>query len=404
MSGQFLYRATGPVTLYLGDAAKVLATLPDAIVDCVVTSPPYWGHRDYATGAWHGGRRRCQHHPAGARDGAVCPGCAAVYTDPQYGLEPTLDEYIGHLLGVFIQLRRVLKPAGTVWLNLADTYSSAAGGAPHGGRPQPGGGRLRPPRSQHVAAPKNLLGIPWRVAFALQADRWWLRQAVIWHKPNATPESVCDRPSCNYEYVFLLTRSARYHFDLDPIRVPLAHPDAADGTRVFGGVNRAHLGAAGASARRRGNVYDRPEYVTHPATSMGRRGRGQPVTTGTAHTTAHPPGRNPGSVWSITTRPNRLAHFAAFPVDARHRRRLPTGRSGLRPVLRNRHHRPGRPPSRHEVHRSRRKWSLPRPCSRPLVAVPARRRAPVTASSTHHDRASTRDVRVVPAGGEAGRG
>jgi site-specific DNA-methyltransferase (cytosine-N4-specific) len=216
---------------------------------------------------------------------------------------------------VFAQLRRVLKPTGTVWLNLADTYSSAAGGAPQGGRPQPGGGRLATPRTQDLVAPKNLLGIPWRVALALQAEGWWLRQDVIWHKPNAMPESVRDRPSCNYEHLFLLTASPRYHFDLDPIRVPLAVPGAADGTRVFGGAHRAHLGATGASARRRGSTYGSAKYVTDPAEGVGRRGRGNLVATGAAHTAAHPAGRNPGSVWSITTRPNRLAHFAAFPVD-----------------------------------------------------------------------------------------
>ena len=136
-----------------------------------------------------------------------------------------------HLRGVFAELRRVLAADGTCWLNLADTYRT--------GRP----GRL---------PAKNLVGVPWRVAFALQEDGWLLRSNVIWHKRNPMPESVRDRPCCSHEHLFLLTRSPRYHFDLDPIRVPLACPQAADGSRVFGGARKATRGAVGASARRAG--------------------------------------------------------------------------------------------------------------------------------------------------------
>jgi len=234
-------------------------------------------------------------------------------------LEATLDAYVANLVAVFAQVRRILAVDGTCWVNLGDSYATAAGGAPASGRLGPDGTRLRRPRGQDVLAPKNLLGVPWRVAFALQADGWWLRQAVIWHKPNAMPESVADRTSCNYEYLFLLTTSARYHFDLDPIRIPLAYPDAADGSRVFGGARKAgpesRSGATGASARRRGNTYRMPKYTADPAERVGRGGRGNLVATGAAHSAAHARGRNPGSVWSIPTRPNRLAHFAAFPVD-----------------------------------------------------------------------------------------
>jgi site-specific DNA-methyltransferase (cytosine-N4-specific) len=129
------------------------------------------------------------------------------------------------------------------------------------------------------------------------------------------PESVRDRLSCSHEHLFLLVRSARYHFDLDPIRVPLACPNAADGTRVFGGVHKAGRGGVGASARRRGSAYRPPKYLADPAAHHGRGARGNLIATGAAHTTAHPRGRNPGTVWSMATRPSRLPHYAAFPID-----------------------------------------------------------------------------------------
>jgi len=313
MPNRRLYQRTGPVELHLGDAADVLANIPDSTVDCVVTSPPYWGHRDYATGSWQGGEPTCPHPPP--RPDGTCPSCGAAYTDPQYGLETTVDEYVTRLVAVFDQLRRVLTPNGTCWLNLGDSYSSGAR-TDYDTRSGLTGRRGLPRQRRTVALPaKQLIGVPWRVAFALQTAGWWLRQTVIWHKPNAMPESVTDRPFANYKHLFLLTKSPRYFFDLDPIRIPLAHPDAGDGTRVFGGRRKAGHGAVGGSARRRGNTYRTPKYVADPADHVGRGSRGNLVANGAAHTAAHPRGRNPGSVWSIPTRPNRLAHFAAFPID-----------------------------------------------------------------------------------------
>ncbi len=215
----FRYRQAGPVELFVGDAREVLAEMPDGSVDCIVTSPPFWGLRDYGTGAWHGGDPACP-HPVTARrriNGARCGGCGAVWVDPQYGLEPTVAEYVARLVAVFEQARRVLTPTGTCWLNLGDGYSSAAGGAPHSGRRQRDGTRATRPRAQDFLPPKNLIGVPWRVAFALQSSGWILRNAVVWSKINPMPESVADRLSTTYELLFLLTRSRRYHFDLDPI-------------------------------------------------------------------------------------------------------------------------------------------------------------------------------------------
>ncbi len=308
------YHRAGPVTLYLGDARRVLSAMPDASVDCVVTSPPFWGLRDYGTGRWTGGDPSCAHAARRPVDGTHCQRCAAVWSDPQYGLEPALAQYVDRLVALFAQVRRVLTPTGTCWLNLGDCYSSASGGAPKAGRPQPGGLRPAHPRAQDVLAPKNLVGVPWRVAFALQASGWWLRNAVIWAKTNPMPESVRDRLSTSYELLFLLTRSDRYYFDLDPIRVPLVRPEAADGTRIIGGARKGRTGGVGATARRRGTT----PYGKYRADQAGvepRAGRGNLVPLGHAHTAAHPKGRNPGDVWRIATRPYRGSHVAPFPVD-----------------------------------------------------------------------------------------
>jgi DNA modification methylase len=253
------YLARGPVALYLGDAIDVLTTWPNSIVDCVVTSPPYWGHRDYSTGTWDGGFPTCPHPRRRVPTGTACPTCGAVFTDPQYGLETTVEEYVDRLVGVFDQIRRVLTPQGTCWLNLGDSYSAGSRTDYDIQCGRTAGRRLPGQRRSSDLPAKQLVGVPWRVAFALQGAGWWLRQAVIWHMPNAMPESVADRPFANYEYLFLLTRSPRHFFDLDPIRIPLTHPDAGDGSRVFGGAHKAGNGATGASARRRGSTYRTPK-------------------------------------------------------------------------------------------------------------------------------------------------
>ncbi len=316
------------ITLYTGDATTTLAGLPEDSVDCVVTSPPYWGLRDYGTGQWVDGDPNCQHRRADGDGGAArrCRRCGARREDDQHGLEPTPQDYVDRLRGVFAQLHRVLVDTGTVWLNLGDSY--AAGPPP---------GRTRDPmrtstlsgraaaatlresvrragvaRTQSLPR-KNLVGMPWRVAFALQADGWILRNAIVWHKPNAMPESVRDRLSNRYEMLFLLTKQQRYFFDLDAIREPLARPAALDENIVIGGSRKGTRGGIDGTARRRGRtVYGKYRHAEpfagrHPGAAM------QP--TGAQHTAGHPRGKNPGDVWPITTRPLREAHFAAFPID-----------------------------------------------------------------------------------------
>lgn len=179
----------GPVTLYVDDAHDVLAALPNASVDCIVTSPPYWGLRSYDTGQWRGGRPGCDHttapDPATPTQQRRCPECGAVWTDRQYGQEATIEQYIDHLVAVFDQARRVLHPHGTLWLNLGDSYAGtgARTARPHGPTSIINGSYHRrqwTPGAVPGLAAKNLIGIPWRVALALQSrGNWILRNAAV---------------------------------------------------------------------------------------------------------------------------------------------------------------------------------------------------------------------------------
>ncbi|GJO50191.1 methyltransferase [Mycobacterium marinum] len=258
------------VTLYHGDALAVARELPDGAADCIVTSPPYYGLRDYGA-------------------------------EGQYGLEKTPGEYVENLRVLFTELRRVLAGDGTLWLNLGDSYSGSWGNQGHGFKQVRGDlhdkqrearafksgtntGTIRP----GMPASKNLFGTPWRVAFALQDDGWILRNAIIWHKPNSMPESVQDRLSGRYEHVFLFAKSRRYWFDLDAIREP--HAEVS--------IKRAapHRTPPGRSAR---------EGVPYDGISAAQTLRLDQMN--------HPGGRNPGDVWTLPTQPFPGAHFAAFP-------------------------------------------------------------------------------------------
>jgi DNA modification methylase len=254
-----------PWTLYVGDARAVLAGMPDGSANCIVTSPPYWGKRDYGVAG-------------------------------QYGHEDSPAAYVATMRDVFREARRVLADDGTCWLNLGDSYSASSGGAT--GMHAYLGEHITTHRATGIHA-KNLLGLPWRVAFALQDDGWILRNAIIWHKPNAMPESVRDRLSCRHELMFLLVKQPAYWFDLDPIRVPhvasTRHERREQRTRPPG---------------RPGSRTRPPKYGpgTREVTTARRYG-------GRRHTRGHPNGRNPGDVWPIPTRPYKGPHFAAYPID-----------------------------------------------------------------------------------------
>lgn len=265
-----------------GDAIDVLATLPDATAQTCITSPPYWGLRDYGVSprVW-GGDPSCRHRwgksergtrgAAGQKKGGrFCRRCGA--WKGSLGLEPDPDLYIKHLVSVLREVRRVLREDGTLWLNLGDSF---AANRFQQGRDHEAG---EPGSAASVSAalkPKDLVGIPWRVAFALQEDGWWLRSDIVWAKPNVMPESVTDRPTRAHEFVFLLAKSRRYFYDAEAVR----EPD---------------------SGRPSGNGFKRPERLTY-----GGRGQAQHWVGGS--------GRNRRSVWTIPTQCFKGAHFATFP-------------------------------------------------------------------------------------------
>jgi DNA modification methylase len=267
--------------LHLGSALDVLQTLPAASVDCCVTSPPYWGLRSY--------------------EGA----------DGQYGLEPTFTEYIAHLVAVFAEVWRVLKPGAACWLNLGDSYAASgpAGGA---GKQHTNVGSINAPirRPPIGLKPKDLVGIPWRVAFALQDAGWWLRSGVVWAKSNPMPESVQDRPTTAHEFVFLLTNAERYYFNADAIRTAYA-PSSLPQLRVpYESEARKDFAAAGvqnaSDIKRRIVAKSRAMQGTHRKDCD----RWREVDGGVAErgVTA-----NARTVWTINTEPSPLDHFAVMP-------------------------------------------------------------------------------------------
>lgn len=243
------------LTLLHGDALEQLRGLPSQSVHAIVTSPPYYGLRDY-----------------GAQG--------------QYGLEASPQEYVQNLQNVFREARRVLHDQGTLWLNLGDTYSSRPGWG-RGGTSQLAGRKHAHAQDavdhHRPMAPKNLLGIPWRTALALQDDGWILRNDIIWDKPNGLPESVKDRFSTHHEHLFLFSKESQYYFDLNALRESPA--DAS--------LDRA---------RRR------------TATDTSQEGVGSPNTLDPAKA-IHPAGKNPGDVWKIPAQPFTGAHCATMPFE-----------------------------------------------------------------------------------------
>jgi site-specific DNA-methyltransferase (adenine-specific)/site-specific DNA-methyltransferase (cytosine-N4-specific) len=170
-----------------GDALHVLRELPDGVFRCCVTSPPYWGLRDYGV-------------------------------DYQIGAEVKLDHYLHNLTVIFREVRRTLRDDGTLWLNLGDSYTSGGRAWRDSDRKNPARAMSYRPPTPDGLKPKDLIGVPWRVAFALQDDGWYLRSDIVWYKPNCQPESVKDRPTRAHEYIFLLSKSERYHYDYEAIR------------------------------------------------------------------------------------------------------------------------------------------------------------------------------------------
>lgn len=251
------------IDIRLGDCLEVLRTIPDGSARMCVTSPPYYGLRDYGV-------------------------------DGQIGLEATPDAFVAKMVEVFREVRRVLADDGTVFLNLGDSYASGEIGR-HDSRSERakefGCVQMDGPRQSYKPntglASKQLLGIPWRVAFALQADGWYLRSDIIWHKPNPMPESVRDRPTKAHEYVFLLSKQPRYYYDAEAVREKVG-----EATRRAASFRNGGVYTGGRSFNNSGST----EKDTH--------GDGDPSA-----------GRNARTVWTITPRPFKGAHFATFPAE-----------------------------------------------------------------------------------------
>jgi DNA modification methylase len=225
------------VDILVGDCRQILAQMPDQSVHTCVTSPPYFGLRDYGV-------------------------------DGQIGLEQTPEAYVAEMVAVFREVRRVLRDDGTLWLNLGDSYAGAGG-----------------------LKKKDLIGIPWRVAFALQADGWYLRQDIIWHKPNPMPESVRDRCTKAHEYIFLLSKSDRYYFDYKAIKIDAATATIERNKHKFNGAFKGQFrGTPGEERWQDGRPIDNPQF-----SADGKANR--------------------RSVWTVTAKPFKGAHFATFPVD-----------------------------------------------------------------------------------------
>jgi DNA modification methylase len=263
--------------ILIGDALEKLKTLPDASIHCCVTSPPYWGLRDYGV-------------------------------EGQLGLEKSSEEFVSKMVEVFREVRRVLRDDGTLWLNLGDSY--ARNGGKSGGKQK----RMTkiPPNSG--LKEKDLVGIPWRVAFALQADGWYLRQDIIWAKPNPMPESVTDRCTKAHEYIFLLSKSPKYFFAAEAIkekcaptthaRIARAKPEHAESQRAHGGYGRGgrSMGprAAGVNPKAAAAAMTGPRSKQNASFSEACAGAVE--------------FRNKRSVWEVGYEPFSEAHFAVYPT------------------------------------------------------------------------------------------
>lgn len=300
------------VTILQGDCREVLRTLPDNSVHCVVTSPPYWGLRDYGVAG-------------------------------QIGLEQSVQQWVGELVAVFREVRRVLRSDGTLWLNLGDSYAtgttsdrSPTATGKHGYWEYPAVNKRIDGREIGLK-PKDLIGQPWRVAFALQADGWWLRQEIIWAKVNPMPESVRDRCTKAHEQIFLLAKSGRYYFDADAIKEPCspnthARYATAKG-EPFGMTNwgrgdeprkpvelsaQRNVGIGRNAPPRKAvpNVGQRegPPGNPSPARKLAAAGSGTKNNDSMdAALAAMPTHRNKRSVWTVGTEPFSEAHFAMYP-------------------------------------------------------------------------------------------
>ncbi len=272
--------------IYNGDCREVLKIIESKTINCCVTSPPYYGLRDYRV-------------------------------DNQIGLEETPEQYIKQLADVFDEIRRVLRDDGTLWLNIGDSYAGSGKGSAHypdnamNYKQGTNAGSLttkntRPYRSEDIK-PKDMIGIPWMLAFELRRRGWYLRQDIIWAKPNPMPESVRDRCTKSHEYIFLLSKSEHYYFDAEAIAEPVA--DSAI-KRLDQDID--HQNGSIAYGKTNGNMKAVPprfggkKYTEHPEIFFRTK---------SGHMYEPKPKRNKRDVWTVSTKPYKGAHFATFPED-----------------------------------------------------------------------------------------
>lgn len=253
---KYIHHEEPGVVLLHGDCREILPQLKHESIQCCVTSPPYWGLRDYGT-------------------------------DGQIGLEDTPERYTERMSEVFVGVSKALRQDGTLWLNLGDTYMGSWGATSHdlNEKAKSAGYNYRPPQSVRHSSlkPKDLVGIPWRVAFALQADGWYLRSDIIWHKSNPMPESVTDRPTKAHEYIFLMSKEAKYYYDNEAIKEPAQDWGERDRSNWS---RRIHANKMGIKPHMGGEKANFKEN-----------------------------GCNKRSVWTIATKPYPGAHFAVFPPE-----------------------------------------------------------------------------------------
>ena len=289
----------------VGDNRKTLRSIPKGSVQTCVTSPPYWGLRDYGTSAWVGGDNNCEHiddetktkimgnpefnknRPSreatkvkGYYYKEICKNCGAIREDNQIGLENSVDDFVEALCIVFDEVWRVLAEDGTLWLNLGDSYAGNNSRSSNNGRA--GFGNKREgifSKTGDGLKSKDLVGVPWRVAFALQARGWYLRSEIIWAKPNPMPESVTDRPTKSHEHIFLLSKSAKYFYDHEAIKEEGVIPA---GTKAAKG-SKERFNESGVNSRP-------PEYKIYDGM------------------------RNKRDVWTVPTKGYAGAHFAVYPT------------------------------------------------------------------------------------------
>jgi len=295
-------------TILFGDCKETLSEFTPQSARTCVTSPPYYGLRDYGTATWIGGDPNCNHRrdskvkPENCNTGhknhdemygvgdaiykTVCPKCGAIRQDSQIGLEETPEEYIESLVSVFRGVRDVLTDDGTLWVNLGDSYYNY----------RPGKGQSYPKQTVSKTKQdlpdecnkrgnkldglkeKDLIGIPWLFAFAMRADGWYLRQDIIWHKPNPMPESVRDRCTKSHEYIFLFSKNRKYYYDNEAIKEPAK------------------------------------DWGTRDRTNGKYHNEGTGLQPHSGHTKSYPT-KNKRSVWSVTVKPYKDAHFATYPPD-----------------------------------------------------------------------------------------